>query len=332
MKAFITGATGFVGAHVARMLLAEGSEVRALVREKADTRNIDGLELERVTGDLLDEESLKKGMEGCEAVFHVAAHYSLWERERELIFRANVEGTRKVMAAAKAAGVGRIVYTSSVAAIKPPADPAVPADETSEYGERVPVSSYKQSKLAAEREVLKLAAEGLPVVIVNPSAPIGARDIKPTPTGRIVLDFIRGKMPAYLDTGMNIVDVEDVARGHLLARDKGRVGARYILGNSNGNLSLRESFGLRAKVSGVPAPKWKLPYAVAYLAGAVSELVSRITGKPPGVPLVAVKMSKHPMFYTAAKAVRELGLPQTPPEEAFRKAVEWFRAEGYVKK
>ena len=329
MKTLVTGGTGFVGANVVRALLKRGTEVRALVRPRSDTQNLDSLDLELVAGDLRDRGSLEAALEGCDTLYHVAAMYALWARNPREIYDSNVTGTMNILEAAKQAGVQKIVYTSSVATIGLPKDGTPGTEEISLPPEDL-VSDYKRSKYLAEQEVLKYAQHGLPVVIVNPSFPVGAWDVKPTPSGQMIVNFLRGKIPAYVDTGLNVVDVEDVATGHILAAERGRPGERYILGHAN--LTLPELFQLLAQVSGMSAPRIRIPYGVAYLSACVSEVVARtITHKPPFVTLAGVKLSRKRMFFDASKAVRELGLPQTPAIEALRKAVQWFRTHGYAK-
>jgi dihydroflavonol-4-reductase len=329
MKTLVTGGTGFVGANVVRMLLQRGTEVRALVRPRSDTRNLDQLDVELVAGDLRDRGSLEAALEGCDTVYHVAAMYALWAPNPKEIYDSNVTGTVNLLEAAGRAGVEKIVYTSSVATIGLPKDGALGTEEVPLPPEDL-VSDYKRSKYLAEREVLKYAQRGLPVVIVNPSFPVGPWDVKPTPSGQIIVNFLRGKIPAYVDTGLNVVDVEDVAVGHIIAAEKGRIGERYILGHAN--LTLPELFQLLAQVSGMRAPRIRIPYGFAYLSACVSECVARtITHKAPFVTLAGVRLSRKRMFFDASKAVRELGLPQTPPIEALSKAVQWFRAHGYAK-
>ena len=329
MKTLVTGGTGFVGANVVRALMKRGAEVRALVRPRSDTRNLDSLEVELVAGDLRDRGSLEAALEGCDTVYHVAAMYALWARNPREIYDSNVTGTINILEAAGQAGVQKIVYTSSVATIGLPKD-GTPGTEEVPLPPEDMVSDYKRSKYLAEQEVLKYAQRGLPVVIVNPSFPVGAWDVKPTPSGQLIVNFLRGKIPAYVDTGLNVVDVEDVAIGHVMAAERGRIGERYILGHAN--LTLPELFQLLAQVSGMSAPRIRIPYGFAYLSACVSELVARtITHKPPFVTLAGVKLSRKRMFFDTSKAVRELGLPQTPAIEALSKAVQWFRAHGYAK-
>jgi dihydroflavonol-4-reductase len=328
VKALVTGATGFIGAAVARCLVSRGVEVRLLVRPDADLTNLKDLDAQRVHGDLRDPSSLRHAIAGCQQLYHVAAHYALWARDPQIFYDINVTGTRDLMEAARAADVERIVYTSTIGAIGLPASGGPGTEET-------PVSilqmsgHYKRSKFQAEQEVLKLAAHGLPVVIVNPSAPVGARDVKPTPTGQIIVDFMKRRMKAYIHTGLNLVDVDDVAMGHILAMEKGRVGQRYILGHRN--MSLYEVFTVLSRLTGVPAPTVKLPRTgVLPLAYANEWISNYITHRPPRIPLEGVKMAKYMMHYDCSKAIRELGLPQTPVEVALEKAVMWFKTHGYV--
>jgi dihydroflavonol-4-reductase len=328
MKTLVTGGTGFVGANVVRALLKRGVEVRALVRPRSDTGNLDSLEVELVAGDLRDRGSLEAALDGCDMLYHVAAMYALWARNPREIYDSNVTGTINILEAAGQAGVQKIVYTSSVATIGLPKD-GTPGTEEVPLPPEDMVSDYKRSKYLAEQEVLKYAQRGLPVVIVNPSFPVGAWDVKPTPSGQIIVNFLRGKIPAYVDTGLNVVDVEDVALGHVLAAERGRIGERYILGHTN--LTLPELFQLLAQVSGMNAPRIRIPYGFAYLSACASEFVARtITHKPPFATLAGVKLSRKRMFFDPSKAVQELGLPQTPVIEALSKAVQWFRAHGYA--
>jgi dihydroflavonol-4-reductase len=315
MTTLVTGASGFLGWHVAHVLQERGRNVRALVRP---TSSITALDVETVTGDLRDADSLRRAAAGCEVVYHVAADYRLWAKDPEELYRSNVEGTRNLIAAAKSAGVSRLVYTSTVGCIQPPDETgAVSLDEMS--------GAYKRSKFLAEQVALE--ERELPVTIVNPTAPIGDHDVKPTPTGAIVLDFLKGNMPAYIDTGLNLVDVRDVAIGHVLAEEKGRAGQRYILGCEN--LTLKQILGKLAVLTGKPAPKIQLPYAVAYAAGAVSTAWARISGTPPRAPLDAVKMARKKMWVSHEKAARELGYAPAPVDAALSRAVDWFRTNGY---
>ncbi len=272
--------------------------------------------------------SLARATQGVATLYHVAADYRLWAKDPRELYRANVGGTENILAAAAHAGVSRVVYTSSVAALGLTPDGS-PATETTPVARETIVGDYKKSKYDAQRVAEAWAAKGLPVVIVNPSTPIGERDIKPTPTGQMIVDFLNRNMPAYVDTGLNLIDVRDVARGHLLAAEKGTVGERYILGNRD--LTLKEILETLARLTGLPAPTIKLPHAIPLVFGAVSSAAARITGRPPRVSLDSVRMSMHRMFFDAGKAVRELGLPQTPVEEPLARAVEWFRENGYVR-
>jgi dihydroflavonol-4-reductase len=334
MNCFVTGASGFIGANLVHELRARGHRVKALVRPKSDLRGLEGAEFERVEGDLLQADLLRGAMQGCDWCFHAAASYHLWLPDYRPMYAANVEGTRIVLDAAAAAGCQRIVYTSTVGCIglpKPINGQFTPTDETSPVSESQMSNPYKRSKWEAEQVALQFAKKGLPIVIVNPSAPVGPRDVKPTPTGQVIVDFLNRAMPAYLDTGLNYVHVRDVAIGHILAAEKGRAGERYILGNRDGNWTLKESFEILEKVTGLPAPRMRVPYAVAFAAACVDEAISRMTHKPPKAPLAGVRMAKYKMFFSPEKAIRELGLPQTPPRLALAEAVQWFRQNGYVK-
>jgi dihydroflavonol-4-reductase len=328
MNALVTGGTGFVGANVVRELLEEGATVRILARPRGDRRALAGLPVEIAEGDLLDAESLRRAVRGVATVFHVAADYRLWTPDPAALHRANVEGTRTVLEAAAEAGVGRVVYTSTVGALGIPRD-GTPGTEETPVSLADMVGPYKRSKYLAEQVALDFARRGLPVVIVNPSAPIGPWDVKPTPTGQMLVDFLCGRMFATVDTGLNLVHVRDVARGHLLAATRGRVGEKYILGHQN--LSLAGIGALLAEVCGSRAPRLRIPYAVAWLSAACMEGVARLTGGPPRVSLTAVRMARKRMYFTAAKAVRDLGLPQTDVRVALREAAEWFFAHGYVR-
>jgi len=328
MKVFVTGATGFVGSALVRRLLSRGDEVVALTRKGCDRRNMAGLGAAEVCGDLTDMDSLRLGMKGCEGVYHAAAEYSLWSRNPASIYTINVEGTKNILAAAKEAGVSRVVYTSTVGALGNPGD-GTPGTEDTPVALGDMVGHYKRSKFMAEKEAERAAGEGLSIVIVNPSTPVGPRDVKPTPTGKMILDFINGKMPAYLDTGLNLVDVEDVAEGHILAMEKGVPGEKYILGNKD--MTLKEIFDTLSVITGIPAPRVRLPYALVYPIALVSTAISDyITHKPPVAPVEAVRMAKKLMFFDPSKAVRELGLPQSPVEGALERAVAWFRENGYA--
>jgi dihydroflavonol-4-reductase len=329
MKAFVTGATGFIGASLVRELIKDGHEVRALARPGANRKNVEGLPLEIWEGDLLSPDTLADCITGCELVFHTAADYRLWTRDPAAMYAANVEGTRAILEASLRADVHRVVYTSSVGTIGNRGD-GTPGNETTPVTFADMVGDYKKSKFLAERVAEEFLPRGLALVIVNPSTPVGVLDIKPTPTGKIIVDVLNRAMPAYLDTGLNLIDVEDCARGHILAAEKGRIGEKYILGNRD--LTLREIFTLLEEISGIPAPKIRLPHTPILLAAYINEGLSRLTGREPLIPLNGVLMSKKFMFFDSSKAIRELGLPQTPVTEALTKAVAWFRANGYVKK
>ncbi len=320
--ALVTGVSGFLGWHVAQELLRRGVPVRALVRRPEAVLDVDA---ELVAGDLRDAGSVRRAVEGCGLVFHVAADYRLWVRHPREMYESNVGGTRNVLQAARSAGVERIVYTSTVGCIGFVKDGL--GDETTPVSLADMTGHYKRSKWLAEQEALAAAREGLPVVIVNPTAPVGARDVKPTPTGQTVLDFLRGRMPAYVDTGLNIVDAADAAVGHCLACEHGRPGERYILGSEN--LTLKQIFEILSRLTGRPAPRLRLPWAAAFAAAAADTLRARLTGSPPRAPLDAVRMARKKMWVSSAKAERELGFSPAPAEAALRHAVEWFQAHGY---
>jgi dihydroflavonol-4-reductase len=324
-KTLVTGATGFVGWHVARLLAGCGHSVRALARDPARLRELD---VEPVRGDLRDPDSLVRAVEGCSLVFHVAADYRLWAKDSGEMFRSNVHGTRNLLEAAKSARVDRVVYTSTVGCVGVPQGGV--GDEEYPVGLSEMKGAYKRSKFEAEQVALEYARGGLPVVIVNPTGPVGDHDWKPTPTGRIVVDFLRREMPAYIDTGLNLVDVADVAKGHLLAGERGRTGERYILGGEN--LTLREIFERLGRLSGLRPPSVQIPYAVAYAAGVVTTAWANVTGKVPRAPLDAVRMAKEKKWVTHAKAERELGYQPGPVDEGLRRAIDWFRSSGYVGK
>jgi dihydroflavonol-4-reductase len=333
MRCFVTGASGFIGANLVHELVARGHQVRALLRKTSDRRGLEGARFEEVEGDVGERERLKEAMHGCDWCFHVAASYHLWLHDYAPMYAANVQGTRNVLEVAGAAGCTRIVYTSTVGCIglpQPVNGKLLPTDETAPAAEAQMSNHYKRSKWQAEQVAIELARKGLPVVIVNPSAPVGPRDVKPTPTGQVIVDFLKRKMPAYLDTGLNWVHVRDVAVGHILAAEKGRLGERYILGNAEGNWTMKEALDALQEITGIPAPKMRVPYFVALAAAYVDETVANLTGKPPKAPLGGVRMAKYKMFFNPAKAIRELGLPQTPPREALGDAVAWFREKGYV--
>ena len=327
MDVLVTGGTGFVGANLVRELLADGHTVRVLARRGGDRRALEGCRVEIVEGDLLEDESVRAAVAGARRVYHVAADYRLWAPDSAVLYRANVDGTRAVLAAAAEAGAERIIYTSTVGAVGIPKDGS-PGDERTPVSLADMVGAYKASKFLAERVADEWAARGAPVITVNPSAPVGPWDVKPTPTGQMIVDFLKGKMVASLDTGLNLVHVRDVARGHILAGDRGRVGQRYILGHRN--LPLLEIFQMLATLTGIPAPRFRVPYAVAWLTAVGMEGLARLRGGAPQVPLTAVRMARKRMYFSAAKAVTELGLPQTPVEQALRDAVDWFVERGYA--
>ena len=362
MKVLVTGATGFIGGNLARELCARGYEVRALVRPGSSVLTIEDTSVERVEGDILDRESVRRAASGCRAVFHCAAAYTFWSKDPQGVRRANVEGTVNVLQCAAEAGAGRIVYTSTVSTIGMPSCTCplplrgrvrvgvkTPGCRTCLGDENTPLTPhslhghYKQSKFEAEQEALRLAqppplGEGLPVVVVNPTAPVGPWDVKPTPTGKIVLDFMRGRIPAYLATGLNLVDVADVSAGHILALEQGRIGQRYILGNRN--VTLKEMFGMLSRITGRPAPRVRLPYWLVVGAGYVEQGIRSlplrgrvgvgVNDSPPTIPVEGVLASKKPAWVSSQRAVQELALPQSAVERALERAVEWFAAHGYT--
>ena len=329
MTTLVTGATGFVGSHVARQLLAKGDRVRVLVRRSSNLRALEGLTVERVEGDLNDSASLEHALDGVRHLFHVAADYRLWARHPQEIYKTNVEGSRKLFEVARRAGVERVVYTSTVATIAVPTDgPLLPNEETSATLNQM-IGHYKRSKFLAELEAVKAAAAGAPVIIVNPTAPVGPGDWKPTPTGRILVDFLNGRMPAYVDTGLNLVAVEDVAAGHLLAAEHGSIGERYILGARN--TTLKEILQALSVITGRPRPRVRLPHALALTAGYADALFARITGREPQIPVEGVKMSRHRMFVSSDKAERELGYKASAVEAALAAAVRWYEEHDYVR-
>jgi dihydroflavonol-4-reductase len=328
MKAFVTGATGFVGSHVARVLAEQGADLRLLVRSSSDPRNIQALNADRVVGDLRDPASIEKAMAGCDVVFHVAADYRLWVRDPQQMYRANVEGTRAVLDAARNNRVRRVVYTSSVATMGFTSN-GHPADEDSPVSLDKMIGHYKRSKFMAEEVAVEAGRGGMNVVVVNPSTPVGEHDIKPTPTGRIVVDFLKKKFPAYVDTGLNLVDVTECARGHVAALEKARSGERYILGGEN--LTLKQILDKLAAITGLPSPRVRVPYMLALATGVIDEVVTgRILGREPRATIDAVRMGRKKMFVSCAKAERELGWKTVPVDRALRRAVEWFQANGYA--
>jgi dihydroflavonol-4-reductase len=328
VTAFLTGASGFVGSAVARRLLDHGFAVRALVRHQSNRANLSGIGLDIVEGDIRDAEVLRREMRGARYLFHVAADYRLWAPDPGEIFATNVEGTRAVMAAALENGIERVVYTSSVATLKL-FDHGAPVDETSPLGVAEAIGAYKKSKVLAERLVERMVADGnLPAVIVNPSTPVGPRDVRPTPTGRIVVEAARGRMPAYVDTGLNLVHVDDVAAGHLAALERGRIGQRYILGGEN--MTLGRMLAEIAQLSGRPAPAVKLPRAVVYPIAYGAEAIARLTGREPFATVDGLRMAKYKMYFSSARAERELGYRARPVTEALADAYRWFREAGYL--
>ena len=328
MLAFVTGATGFLGSHVARVLGEQGARLRLLVRASSNLKNLQGLDAETVTGDLRDPASLEKALAGCDTVFHVAADYRLWVRDPQQMYRANVDGTRALLDAARKNAVRRVVYTSSVATIGFTSNGHT-ADEDSPVSLDDMIGHYKRSKFMAEQIALDAGRSGMHVVTVNPTTPVGEQDVKPTPTGRIVLDFLKRKFPAYVETGLNLVDVRQCARGHVSALEHGKSGERYILGGEN--LTLKQILDKLAAITGLPSPKVKLPYIFAFATGVIDETITgRMLNKEPRATVDAVRMGKKMMFATSAKAERELGWKIVPVDDALRRAVVWFRDNGYV--
>lgn len=328
MLALVTGATGFVGSHVARVLAEQGFALRLLVRSSSNPKNIEGLGGERIIGDLRDPASLEKATAGCDVVFHVAADYRLWVRDPAQMYRSNVEGTRAILEAARKNGVGRVVYTSSVATMGFTSN-GHPADEGSPVSLADMIGHYKRSKFLAEEVAIHAGRSGMDVVVVNPTTPVGEQDIKPTPSGRIIVDFLKKKFPAYVDTGLNLVDVRECARGHLIALEKGKSGERYILGGEN--LTLKQILDKLAAITGLRSPTLRVPYAVAIATGVVDEMVTgRILRREPRATIDAVRMGRKKMFVSSSKAERELGWKTAGVDDALRRAVEWFRANGYA--
>ena len=328
MLAFVTGATGFLGSHVAQALAEKGADLRLLVRDNSNLKNIQGLKTDLITGDLRDAASLVKGIAGCDVVFHVAADYRLWVRDPAEMYRANVDGTRAILGAARKNRVRRVVYTSSVATMGFTGN-GQPADENSPVSLANMIGPYKRSKFMAEQVAIEAARAGLDVVIVNPSTPVGERDIKPTPSGRIIVDFLKKKFPAYVDTGLNLVDVKECARGHIAALERGYAGERYILGGEN--LTLKQILDKLAAITGLPSPKVRVPYVLALATGIVDEVVTgRIRGREPRATIDAVRMGRKKMFVSSAKAERELGWEIKSVDNALARAVAWFREGGYV--
>ncbi len=326
IKAFVTGGTGFIGANLVRLLLKEGYEVRALVRPQSNLDNLKNLDIEIVKGDLNDI-NLAEKIRGCHVLFHVAAHYSLYQADKDKLYESNVLGTRSILNAAKQANIERIIYTSSVAAIGVGKSGEM-VNENHQSPVNELVGHYKKSKYWAEQEAKKAITNGQDIVIVNPSTPIGPLDIKPTPTGDIILRFLRRQMPAYVNTGLNIIDVRDVAQGHLLALEKGKIGERYILGNKN--LSLKALLEQLSLLTGLKAPQQTLPLWIPLTVAWIEETLLSSLGRNPSIPIDGVKMSKQPMYYDPSKAINQLGLPSSPIETALKDAIDWFNNNGYV--
>ncbi len=328
MEVLVTGGTGFIGGNLARELWARGHRVRTLTRPGSSQLTTEGTGIERIEGDILDPASIRRAAEGCKAVFHCAAAYTFWSRDPKGVRRANVEGTVNALEGAASAGAERIVYTSTVSTIGMPGDGGL-GNENTPMNPRSLHGHYKQSKHQAEQEALRLAGEGLPVVVVNPTAPVGPWDVKPTPTGRIVLDFLRRRIPAYIGAGLNLVDVADVSAGHILAMEHGEIGQRYILGSRN--VTLKEVFRILSGLTGLTAPRVRLPFWLVAGAGYAEQTVSgRLLGREPIIPVEGVLASRKPAWVSSEKAIRELGLPQSPVEAALERAVEWFAAHGYI--
>ena len=328
MKALVTGATGFIGSSLVRELLKDGVGVRVLVRKHSDTSNIDGLDVELAYGDILDSESIRLAVSGCEFLYHTAALYALWVPNKKVLYDINVEGTKNVLNAALQVGVQKVVYTSSIVAVGSHGRDN-PATEEAEFNLWKTGEHYSTSKYLAEVEALRICAKGLPLVVVNPAVVVGVRDIRPTPSGQQILDVVKGKMPGYINGGVNIVDVEDVARGHILAAQKGKIGERYILGGEN--IPFGDLYGMIAEVAGTRPPRWRIPYPFALVLGYVNQMIARITKKPPLITAPTVRLTSKYAYYDSAKAVAELGFPQPPAKTAIEKAVAWFRENGYLK-
>jgi len=328
LKAFVTGATGFLGSHVARVLADQGANLRLLVRPTSNLKNLQGLNADTAVGDLRDSASLEKAMSGCDTVFHVAADYRLWVRDPNEMYRSNVDGTRALLEAARKQGVQRVVYTSSVATMGFTSD-GRPADEESPVSLADMIGHYKRSKYMAEQVAMEAGRSGKHVVTVNPTTPIGEQDVKPTPTGRIVVDFLKRKFPAYVETGLNLVDVRECARGHVAALEKGKTGERYILGGQD--LTLKQILDKLSQITGLPSPTIKLPYIFAFAAGVVDEAITgMLLRREPRATVDAVRMGKKKMFASSAKAERGLGWKIVPVDDALKRAVDWFRANGYA--
>jgi dihydroflavonol-4-reductase len=327
MSTLVTGAAGFLGSHVTRQLVARGEEVRVLIRASSSNRAISDLPLEYVTGDLRDPASLERAMKGVRRVFHVAADYRLWAKRSQDIYDSNVGGTKNLLAAAKAAGVAQLIYTSTVATIA--VDRLELPNEYTDSKLEEMIGHYKRSKWMAEQEALQAAKEGLPVVVAMPTTPVGPWDWKPTPTGKIILDFLNGKMPGYVETGLNFVGVEECAAGHLLVAERGKVGERYLLGAEN--LTLKEMLDTLAKITSLPAPGMKIPHGVALGVAYVESTLSRLVGREPQIPVEGVKIAQHRMFVDCSRAQKELGFQPGSVAAALERAVRWYQLKGYVK-
>jgi dihydroflavonol-4-reductase len=327
MTTLVTGASGFLGSHVARLLAERGERVLVLLRPTSQTRLLEGLAVERVSGDLRDASSLGSALAGVKTVYHVAADYRLWSRDPREIYESNVQGTRNLLEAARRAEVEKFVYTSTVGTVAVPRDGALPDENTGTSIDEM-IGDYKRSKWLAEQEARQAWAAGLPVVIVNPTTPVGPGDAKPTPTGRIIVDFLNGRMPAYVDTGLNFVPVEDAAAGHLMAAERGRIGERYIIGGEN--LTLKQALDILSLVSGRAAPRMRVPHVLALGAAYADAALSRLVGREPQIPLDGVRMARHSMFVSTEKARAELGFSAGPIPAAFERAVRWYEASGYI--
>src|SRR5712664_2184416 len=328
MTTLVTGASGFLGSHVARQLVARGDDVRVLLRPSRHNRAISDLSLQYVTGDLRDPSSLDRALKGVKRIFHVAADYRLWAKRSKDIYESNVGGTKNLLAAAESAGVEQFIYTSTVATIA--VDRPQPPNEATEARLEEMVGHYKRSKWLAEQEVLKAAKQGAPIIVAMPTTPVGPWDWKPTPTGKIIVDFLNGKMPGYVETGLNFVGVEECAAGHLLVSDKGKVGERYLLGAEN--LTLKEMLDTLAKITGLSAPKLKIPHGLALGVAYANTVFSRLLGREPGIPIEGVKIARHMMFVDSSRAQRELGFKAGPVAAALERAVRWYEANGYIAK
>lgn len=328
MKALVTGATGFIGGNLVRELLKQGYQVKALVRKESVRKNIEGLNMDVVFGDLRDRASLDRAVDGCDILFHVAASYTFWAPDPKDIYETNVKGTENILAAARARGIDKVVYTSTESTIGIPKNGSLGTEELEVEPSNL-AGHYKRSKYMAEKLALKVCHEGLPLVVVNPTTPVGPLDVKPTPTGQFIVDFLNRRMPAYVSTGLNLIAVEDVAKGHVLALEKGRIGHRYILGNRN--LTFRQVLGILEGITAIKAPKLRLPIWLALVAAYVDEFASgRLRKRRPTIPLAGVKAARRFRHFDCSKAVLELGVPQTPVEEALERAVAWFRQNGYA--